>query len=172
MVYNLHNLASTIGWEIVNIDEGFINYEYVLKVGEIESLSYIVRISENPTLEYFEETFEALIQVLPKKLQKKLRKLTKNSNVKESLEVIIFAVEEYRQKTDFYKLYTYGTLLGVDLYKEGCMFQYVLSKKQKTKILSRIESELPMELAPVLGKIKKLDYKIGYLKHKSLSTIK
>ena len=50
MVYNLHNLASTIGWEIVNVDEGFINYEYVLKVGEIESLSYIVRISENQDL--------------------------------------------------------------------------------------------------------------------------
>ena len=63
MVYNLHNLASTIGWEVVNVDEGFINYEYVLKIGEIESLSYIVRISENPTPEYFEETFEALIQV-------------------------------------------------------------------------------------------------------------
>lgn len=172
MVYNLHNLASTIGWEIVNVDEGFINYEYVLKVGEIESLSYIVRISENPTNEYFEETFNALIQVLPKKLQKKLHKLTKNSNIKESLEIVIFAVEEYRQKTDFYKLYTYGELLGIDLYKEGFAFQYVLGKKQKVKILSQIESRLPMELAPILGKIKKLDYKIGYLKHKSLSAIK
>ena len=172
MVFNLHNLASAIGWEIVNVDEGFINYEYVLKVGEIESLSYIVRISENPAPEYFSETFDALVQVLPKKLKKKLYKLVKNSNVKESLEVVIFAVEEYRQKTDFYKLYTYGELLGIDLYKEGYAFQYSLSKKQKTKILSRIESNLPMELAPVMGKIKKLDYKIGYLKHKSLSVIK
>lgn len=145
MTYNLHNLASTIGWEIVNVDEGFINYEYVLRVGQIESLSYIVRISENPSIEYFEQTFEALIQVLPKKLRKKLRKLVKNSNVKESLEVLIFAVEEYRQKTDFYRLYTYGQLLGVDLYKEGWTFQYDINKKQKTRILSRIERELPME---------------------------
>ena len=172
MVYNLHNLASTIGWEIVNVDEGFINYEYILRVGQIESLSYIVRISENPTIEYFEQTFEALIQVLPKKLRKKLRKLVKNSTVKESLEVIIFAVEEYRQKTDFFKLYTYGQLLGVDLYKEGFSFEYLLSKKKKTRILSRIESELPMELAPVIGKIKKLDYKIGYLKNRNATIIK
>ena len=172
MIYNLHNLASTIGWEIVNVDEGFVNYEYVLKIGDIESLSYIVRISDNPTEEYFSRTFEALIQVLPKKFQKKLYKLIKNSNVKESMEIIIFAVDEYRQKTDFYKLYTYGLLLGVDLYKEGYAFEYVLSKKEKTKILARIEQELPMELAPVLGKIKKLDYKIGYLKHRNSTIIK
>jgi len=172
MIYNLHNLASTIGWEIVNVDEGFINYEYIVRLGQVESLSYIVRISENPAPEYFSQTFEALIEVLPRKLQKKLHKLIKHSNVKESLEIIIFTVEEYKQKTDFYKLYNYGQLLGIDLYKEGYNFEYVLSKKQKVKILSRIESEVPMELAPVLGKIKKLDYKIGYLKNKSLSVIK
>ena len=172
MVYNLHNLASTIGWEIVNLDEGFINYEYIVRTGEIESLSYIVRISENPAPEYFSQTFEALIEVLPKKLQKKLHKLIKHSSVKESLEIIIFTVEEYKQKTDFYKLHTYGQLLGIDLLKEGYTFGYVLSKKEKIKILSRIESELPMELAPILGKIKKLDYKIGYLKNRSLTTIK
>lgn len=166
MVYNLHNLASTIGWEIVNVDEGFINYEYVLKTGEVESLSYIVRISEDPSETYFKETFDALIQILPKKFQRKLRKLIKNSNIKESLEVVIFAIEEYRQKTDFHKLYTYGLLLGVDLYKEGYTFVYELSKKERTKILARIESELPMELSPILGKIKKLEYKIGYLKNK------
>ena len=166
MVYNLHNLASTIGWEIVNVDEGFINYEYVLKTGEVESLSYIVRISEDPSEAYFKETFDALIQILPKKFQRKLRKLIKNSNIKESLEVVIFAIEEYRQKTDFHKLYTYGLLLGVDLYKEGYTFVYELSKKERTKILARIESELPMELSPMLGKIKKLEYKIGYLKNK------
>ena len=172
MVYSLHNLASTIGWEIVNLDEGFINYEYIVRVGEIESLSHIVRISENPDPEYFSQTFEALIEVLPRKLQRKLHKLIKHSSVKESLEVIIFTVEEYKQKTDFYKLCTYGQLLGIDLYKEGYTFEYVLPKKKKVKILSRIESEVPMEMAPVLGKIKKLEYKIGYLKNKSLSTIK
>jgi len=171
MVFNLHNLATTIGWEIVNVDEGFINYEYVLKIGEIDSLSYIVRISENPSDGYFAETFDALIQVLPKKFQKKLYKLIKHSKVKDSLEVIIFAVEEYRQKTDFSKLYAYGELLGVDLYKEGYLFDYELTKKERVKILSRIESELPMELAPVLGKIKKLDYKIGFLKNRN-ATIK
>ena len=172
MVYNLHDLASTIGWEIVNVDEGFINYEYIVRAGQIESLSYIVRISENPTQEYFFQTFEALVQVLPKKLQKKLRKLIKNSNVKESLEVLIFAVDEYKQKTDFHKLYTYAQLLGIDLYKEGYVFEYDLSRRQKVKLLTRIESELPMEYAPVVGKIRKLDYKIGYVKNKNLSTIK
>lgn len=167
MAVTLHNLASTIGWEIVNLDEGFINYEYVLKTGDIESLSYIVRISENPSDEYFAETFDALIQILPKKLQKKLYKLIKHSKVKDSLEVLIFAIEEYRQKTDFNKLYAYGLLLGVDLYKEGFLFEYELTKKQKIKILSLIENNLPMELAPVLGKIKKIDYKIGYLKNRN-----
>ena len=167
MAGNLHNLASAIGWEVVNTDEGFINYEYVLKTGDVGSLSYIVRISENPSDEYFEETFEALVQVLPKKLQKKLYKLVKNSKVKDSLEVIIFAIEEYRQKTDFSKLYAYGLLLGVDILKEGNLFQYELSKKDKIRLLSRIESELPMELAPVLGKMKKLEYKIGYLKNRN-----
>lgn len=170
MVYNLHNLASSIGWEVVNVDEGYINYEYLLKVGDIESLSYIVRISEDPSDEYFESTFEALIQVLPRKFQKKLHKLIKHSTVKDSLEVIIFAVDEYRAQTDFNKLYTYGKLLGVDLFKEGYIFQYELTKKERIKILSRIESELPVELSPVVGKIKKLDYKIGYIKNKNAST--
>ena len=167
MAVSLHELASAIGWEIVNVDEGFINYEYILKIGDIDSLSYIVRISENPTDEYFEETFEALIQILPKKLQKKLYKLIKGSTVKDSMEILIFAIDEYRQKTDFNKLYNYGLLLGVDLLKEGYVFEYELTKKEKVKILSRIESELPMELAPVLGKMKKLEYKIGFLKNRN-----
>ncbi len=167
MAMTLHNLASTIGWEIVNVDEGFINYEYILKISDIDSLSYIVRISENLSDEYYEETFEALIQILPKRLQKKLFRLIKGSTVKDSIEVLIFAIDEYRQKTDFNKLYNYGLLLDVDLLKEGFIFEYELTKREKIKILSRIESELPMELAPVLGKIKKLEYKIGYLKNKN-----
>jgi len=56
-------------------------------------------------------------------------------------------------------------LLGVDIEQFGYSFKYNLNKKEYNDILARIEQALPMEYAPVLGKIKKLDYKIGYIKN-------
>ena len=53
---------------------------------------------------------------------------------------------------------------GIDITEHGYEFQYETNKKMARQILSMIESYLPIDLAPVLGKIKKIDYKIGYAK--------
>ena len=58
-------------------------------------------------------------------------------------------------------------LVGVNLEKNGYAFEYEMSKKKQKQTLAFIENALPLELAPVLGKIKKIDYKIGFMKNKS-----
>jgi hypothetical protein len=58
----------------------------------------------------------------------------------------------------------------VDIEEQGYKFCYDMPKAQKRKILSLIECNLPVELAPTLGKIKKIDYKIGYIKQNSINS--
>ena len=163
----LHELATKVGFEVVNVDDGFINYEYNERVSGVESVCYIIKVMDKAPKDKELLTFEAIINVLPKKLKKKIYKLVKNSNIAEekNLELVMFAIDEFKTKSDFYKLKEYGSLLGVDIEALGYHFSYNLNKKEYNEILSRIEQALPMEYAPVLGKIKKIDYKIGYVKN-------
>ena len=163
----LNELATKVGFEVVNVDDGFINYEYNERVSGVESISYIIKVADKATKSEQLLTFEAIVNVLPKKLKKRVKKLTKNSDVSEekNIELVMFAVDEFRSKSDYSKLKDYGMLLGVDIEKLGYNFKYFLNKKEYNEILSKIESALPMEYAPVLGKIKKIDYKIGYIKN-------
>lgn len=168
MKSSLHELATKVGFEIVNVDDGFINYEFNEKISGVESVSYIIKVEDNPSEYKANITFDAIINVLPKKLKKRIYKLVKNSNISEdskSIELVMFAVDEYRVKCDYNRLKEYGALLGVDIEKLGYMFTYNLSKKDFRHILAKIEQALPMEYAPVLGKIKKIDYKIGFVKN-------
>ena len=168
MKNNLHELATAVGFEIVNVDDGFINYEFNEKLSNIESVSYIIQISDTMSKEKYLLTFEAIIGVLPKKFRKRVYKLIKHSDVCEddkSNELLLFAINEYRKNCDYNKLKEYGALLNVDIEKLGYNFTYNLSKKDKKSIMAKIEQKLPMEVAPVIGNIKKIEYKIGYIKN-------
>lgn len=171
MKNTLHELATTVGFEVVNVDEGYINYEFNKKVSGIESFSHIIKVEDNANDERMLLTFNAIISVLPKKIKNRIYKLIKKTDITknpEGLELVLFAVDEYKSKCDYNKLKEYGSLLGVDIEKLGYAFTYELSKKDYLTIISIIERAVPMEYAPELGKIKKIDYKIGYIKNNKL----
>ena len=168
MANTLNELATKVGFEVVNVDDGFTNYEYTDNVSGVESVSYIVKILDKAPTDKALLTFEAIINVLPKKLRKKIFKLVKKSDVskdEKSIELAMFAIDEYKTKSDYCKLKEYGLLLGVNIEELGYGFKYNLNRKEYNDILAKIEQALPMEYAPVLGKIKKIDYKIGYVKN-------
>lgn len=170
---DLHHLAETVGWVPTYVDEGYTGYEYVQNIKNIESLCHVLKLYDDLTYQTYLPTFEAIIEVLPKKLIKKIKKLTKKcdeQNINNVLDLASYEVQEYRLKTSYNKLFEYGSLVGVDITKHGYQFQYEMSRKQERIILSLIESSLPVELAPKLGKIKKLDYKIGYARQNGIKT--
>ena len=168
---NLHDLALKVGFEVVNVEDGYTDYEYTEKVSGVESVSYIIKVVDDDNKENAQLTFEAIINVLPKKIRKRIYKLVKRSDVtadEKAVELASFAIDEFRAACDYSKLKEYGQLLGVDIEKLGYRFSYIMTKKDIRSCLAKIEQALPMEYAPVLGKIKKLDYKIGYVKSNSL----
>lgn len=167
MKSNLHELATKVGFEVVNVDDGFINYEFNERVSGVESISYIVKVVDDAS-DKAKITFDAIVNVLPKKLKKRIYKLVKNSDIskdEKSIELVMFAIDEYKAKCDYNKLKEYASLFGLDIEKMGYAFSYNLSKKDIISIIAKIEQEVPMEFAPTLGKIRKIDYKIGYVKN-------
>lgn len=168
---DLHRLAEIVGWQATYVDEGYTSYEYTQNIKNIESLCHVLKLYDDLTYQNYLPTFEAIIEVLPKKLIKKIKKLTKKcdqQNINNVLDLACYEVQEYRIKTTYNKLFEYGCLVGIDISKQGYPFQYEMDKKQMRKILSMIESSLPVELAPKLGRIKKIDYKIGYVKQNGI----
>lgn len=164
---NLNRLAQITGWIPLYVDEEYTSYEYVQRIKRIESLCHVLKLYDNLSYDNYLSTFDTIISVLPRKLIKKIKKLTKHSdadNINSLIDLVCYEVEEYRNRTDYNKLFTYGTLVGVDIAKSGYEFCYIMPKSMKRNILSFIESKLPIDLAPILGKIKKIDYKIGYIK--------
>ena len=164
----LKELAKTIGWKLVTDDKGFSLYEFEVHVSKYENDSYIVRILDEPNELEIVEMFYTVTKVLPHKLKVKVRKLINKFKIEDfanMCEIASFTVEEYKKHTDFYKLKEYGLILGVDIEELGYNFEYKLKKHKRSAILSVIEVNLPSELAPILGKIKKLDYKIAYVKN-------
>ena len=131
MKSNLHELATKVGFEVVNVDEGFINYEFNERISGVESVSYIIKVVDNVTSDKAKLTFDAIINVLPKKLKKKIYKLVKHSDVGEdekAIELVMFAIDEFRAKSDYNKLKEYAELFGLDLEKMGYEFRYILTK--------------------------------------------
>ena len=41
---DLHKLALTVGFEVVCVDDDYTNYEYMVRIRDIESMSYILKI--------------------------------------------------------------------------------------------------------------------------------
>ena len=61
----LNELATKVGFEVDNVDDGFINYEYNERVSGVESISYIIKVLDNGTKTEQLLTFDAIINVLP-----------------------------------------------------------------------------------------------------------
>ena len=165
---SLRDLAKSIGWQLVTDDKGFSLHEFEVHVSKYENDSYIVRILDEPNELEIVEMFYTITKVLPYKLKVKVRKLLNKFKIEDfsnMCEIAIFTVEEFKKHTDFYKLKEYGLILGVDIEALGYTFEYKLKKHKRSEILTVIEVNLPSELAPILGKIRKLDYKIAYVKN-------
>ena len=170
-ILSLVDLAQTIGWVKVADDKGFTSYEYKKDVSRTESVTYLLRIFDSQNTEDFFQTLFIINNVLPISLKKKVKKITKKikpENIAGVIDVLKFAINEHKKKTTFSKLKSYGLLLGVDIEKLGFTFEYETSRRKELEILAKIEANLPMELAPQIGKIRKIDYKIAYLRtHRS-----
>lgn len=168
---NLHKLAECVGWVPLYVDEGYISYEYQRTIKNIESLCHILKLYDDLDYDNYYSTFETIIGVLPKKLIRKIKKITKKCDketINNILDLACYEIDEYKQKTIYNKLFVYGNLVGINIDDKGYKFCYSMSKATERKILSLIESSLSIDLAPILGKLKKIDYKIGYIKQNGL----
>ena len=103
----LKELAKVIGWQLVNEDNGFCNFEYEIHVSKHENDLYVVRILDEPNELETRELLIAILKVLPYKLKRKVDKLLSKFKMEDFanlIEVVCFTIEEYRKATDFAKL--------------------------------------------------------------------
>lgn len=164
---DLHKLALTVGFEVVCVDDDYTNYEYMVRLRDIESMSYILKIKNEIAYADVDNILQSIMIVLPKELKCKVKKLIKKKdekNIGNIIDLLCYTIAEFRNKTKFSMLKEYGDYVGVDIEKYGYYFTYKMSKATYRKILSLIESKLSIEEAPIIGKIRKLEYKIGYMK--------
>ena len=166
---DLHKLALTVGFEVVCVDEDYTNYEYMVRLRDIESMSYILKIKNDITFLDVDNILQSIVIVLPAPLKRKIKRLTRKrdeSNIDNIIDLVCYTISEYKSKTKYSLLREYGLLAGIDIEENGYYFTYSMSKRKYLKILSLIESKLDISDALVVGKIKKIEYKIGYLKQK------
>ena len=164
---NLHELALIVGFEVVCVDDDYTNYEYMIRIRDIESMSYVLKIKNNIEFLDVDNILQSIIIVLPADLRRKIKKLTKKTdenNIDNIIDLLCFTVEEYKQKTRYNLLNDYAKLLGINLEDYGYFFTYKMSKKKYKQIMAFIESKLDISVAPIIGKMHKIEYKIGYLK--------
>lgn len=164
---DLHRLALTVGFEVVCVDDDYTSYEYMVRIRDIESMSYVLQIKNHIEFEDVDNILQSIIIILPAKLRRKVYKLIKRrdeSNIENIIDLLCYTVSEYKNKTPYSMLKEYGELVGVNIEDYGYYFTYKLSKEKYRKIVSLIESKLSVEEAPIVGKIRKLEYKIGYMK--------
>lgn len=174
---DLHKLALTVGFEVVCVDDDYTDYEYMVRIRDIESMSYCLKIKNKIDFADVENILQSIIIMLPARLRRKVRKLAKKrdeSNIDNILDLLCYTISEHKNKTDYSLLKEYGDLVGINIEEFGYDFVYKLSKDRYRKILSLIESKLSVDESLVLGKIHKLEYKIGYMKqnrNKNISEI-
>lgn len=164
---DLHKLALTVGFEVVCVDDDYTNYEYMVSLQDIESMSYLLKIKNNIAYSDVENILQSIVLVLPTRLRKKIKRLARKrdeNNIDNIIDLLCFTVSEYRNKTKYSQLKEYGDLVGIDIEKYGYYFNYKMSKKKYCDALVLIESKLDVNDALVLGKMKKIEYKIGYMK--------
>lgn len=171
---DLHKLALIVGFEVVCVDDDYTNYEYMVRLRDIESMSYILKIKNDINFLDVDNILQSIIVVLPKSLRAKVKKLTRKkdeNNIDNVIDLVCYTISEYKAKTKYSLLKEYGELAGIDIEKYGYYFTYAMPKKRYLKILSLIESKLDIKDALVVGKIKKIEYKIGYLKQKKKTEV-
>ena len=164
---DLHELALTVGFEVVCVDDDYTSYEYMIRIRDIESMSYVLQIKNHIEFLDVDNILQSTIIVLPADLRRKIRRLTKKTdenNIDNIIDLLCFTVEEYKARTKYNVLKEYADLVGVNLEDAGYFFTYKLSKKKYKEILALIESKLSIDDAPIIGKIRKIEYKIGYMK--------
>ena len=164
---DLHKLALTVGFEVVCVDEDCTNYEYMVRIGDIESMSYVLKIKNEIEYSDVDEILPSILLVLPTGLRKKIRKLIRKkdeNNIENIIDLLCFTISEFKNKTKYNQLKEYGELVGLDIEDYGYYFTYNISKKKYSSAIALIESKLDVKDALVVGKIKKIEYKIGYLK--------
>ena len=164
---DLHKLALTVGFEVVCVDDDFTNYEYMIRIRDIESMSYVLQIKNHIEFLDVDNILQSIIIVLPADLRRKIKKLTKKTdenNIDNIIDLLCFTVEEYKSRTKYNLLNEYAKLVGVDLEDNGHYFTYKMSSKKYREIMALIESKLSVDVAPIIGKMRKIEYKIGYMK--------
>lgn len=164
---DLHKLALIVGFEVVCVDEDYTNYEYMVRIRDIESMSYILKIKNDISFLDVDDILQSIIIVLPNPLKRKIKKLVRKkdeNNIENIIDLLCYTISEYKAKTKYSLLKEYGELVGINIEDFGYYFTYSMSKKKYKKILSLIESKISIDDALVIGKLKKIEYKIGYLK--------
>lgn len=171
---DLHKLALTVGFEVVCVDDDYTNYEYMVTLRDIESMSYVLKIKNEIAYSDVENILQSILLVLPTRLRLKVKRLARKrdeGNIDNIIDLLCFTIAEYRNKTKYNALKEYGMLVGIDIEKHGYFFTYKMSKKKYSDALALIESKLDVNDALVLGKMKKIEYKIGYLKQNKKAEI-
>lgn len=164
---DLHKLALTVGFEVVCVDDDFTNYEYMVRIRDIESVSYVLKIKNEIEFEDVDNILQSIVIMLPKDLRCKIKKLARKKdeqNIDNIIDLLCYTIDEYKSKTKYSLLKEYGDLVGVNIEDYGYYFTYNMSNKKYRQILSLIESKLSVDEAPIVGKIKRIEYKIGYMK--------
>ena len=164
---DLHKLAVTVGFEVVCVDDDFTNYEYMVRIRDIESVSYVLKIKNEIEFEDVDNILQSIVIMLPKDLRRKIKKLARKKdeqNIDNIIDLLCYTIDEYKSKTKYSLLKEYGDLVGVNIEDYGYYFTYNMSNKKYRQILSLIESKLSVDEAPIVGKIKRIEYKIGYMK--------
>lgn len=164
---DLHKLALTVGFEVVCVDDDFTNYEYMVRIRDIESVSYVLKIKNEIEFEDVDNILQSIVIMLPKDLRRKIKKLARKKdeqNIDNIIDLLCYTIDEYKNKTKYSLLKEYGDLVGVNIEDYGYYFTYNMSNKKYRQILSLIESKLSVDEAPIVGKIKRIEYKIGYMK--------
>ena len=171
---DLHKLALTVGFEVVCVDDDYTNYEYMIRIKDIESMSYVLKIKNEILFTDVENILQSIIIVLPKELRSKIKRLARKkdeSNIDNIIDLLCFTISEFKNKTKYSLLKEYGDLVGLNIEDYGYYFTFNLPKKKARAIMALIESKLSVEEAPIVGKIKKIEYKIGYMKQNRKAVI-
>ena len=171
---DLHKLALTVGFEVVCVDDDYTNYEYMVALRDIESMSYVLKIKNKIAYSDVENILQSIILVLPTRLRLKVKRLARKrdeENIDNIIDLLCFTITEYKNKTKYSVLKEYGDLVGIDIEKHGYYFNYKMQKKKYFDALALIESKLDVDDALVLGNMKKIEYKIGYLKQNRKASV-
>jgi len=166
---DLHKLALAVGFEVICVEDDSVNYEYMVRIRDIESISYVLKLKNDPDYSEVDHIISSIIIMLPNKLRRKIKKLMRKKdkdNIDNIIDLLCYTITEYKSKTKYSLLKEYGNLVGINIEDYGYYFKYKITKKEFIKIKSLIESKLSIEDAPIIGKIKSIEYKMGYIKQK------